>query len=97
METANIILAIVFILFTALLELNHARNRKKHRQKIQLLEEIIITLTINELSLQKKMQLSAEIDEILKKKQVKLMHGINDLQHELFKIISGKNKEDGVR
>ncbi|MGV3461217.1 MAG: hypothetical protein ACO1N9_12270 [Flavobacterium sp.] len=83
--------------FTALLEIKNARNRKKHSQKVQLLEEIIITLTVNELSLVTKLKLSAEIDEIMKNGRIKLMHDIDDLQHELFKIIFLKNKADGVQ
>lgn len=90
METVIIFLFVVLCLLSAVLTIRIIRNRKKHRQKVQLLEEIIITLTVNELSLGTKLKLSAEIDEILSNGRVKLMRDIDELQHELFKIISQK-------
>ena len=90
MQAVILSLFVLLCSFTVILQLRNARNIKKHEQKVQLLEEIIITLTINELSLENKLSLSAEIDTTLKKGKIKLMHDIDDLQHELFKIIAQK-------
>lgn len=91
MATVIIFLLIIMISFTVFLEVQNIRNFKKHYKKVQLLEEIIRTLTVKKLSMKIKMKLMDEIDVILKSGKVKLMHDINELQHELFKIISQKN------
>lgn len=90
METVIIFLFAVLGSLSVILAIRIIRNRKEHKEKVQLLEEIIITLTVNELSLETKLKLSAEIDEILSSGRVKLMRDIDELQHELFKIISHK-------
>lgn len=91
MATVIIFLLTIMIAFTVFLEVQNIRNLKKHYKKVQLLEEIIMTLTVKKLSINVKMKLMDETDMILKSAKVKLMHDINELQQELFKIISQKN------
>lgn len=90
MQAVIFSLFVLLCSFTVILEVRNARNIKKHKQKVQLLEEIILSLTVNELSLETRLYLSEEIDTMLKKGKIKLMHDIADLQLELFKIISQK-------
>jgi hypothetical protein len=87
------LVAIIFVLLVLIvwLSIEFHKEKKVFRTRIDKLQQIVIEISQKQLGQKEQLELSEQLDEILKSSKAVLSEQIFSLNHELFELLSKNN------